>query len=357
MFPAIGIGLGRGIEHMNTNQHGSMRMQASDENPNRVRAPLVVGIVAGLHMLAVSGFLMIQGCGTKQPAVEPPPAPVMPPRGDAALPPATVLPRPSFQPPVAVEQAPATLEAGTVQTYTVANGDSLSRIAKRFGVSVNEIMQLNGIKDPNKIRVGQSLKLPSYASPAAAPAEAAAPESAPKPKAKKVSKPAAHAVAGPGEYIVQPGDNLSKIAAKHGTTVKAIRAENQLQSDVIRPGQKLKLPAAGSTKPAATQPAKSAEPTPAASPAPATPAVEPTPPPVEPASSASAAPPVATAPAAAPLDPAQLPFEYTVRPGETIDDIARNFAVLKQEILSLNNLAEGEEVRAGQKLKIPTTVP
>ena len=46
------------------------------------------------------------------------------------------------------------------KTYTVQSGDTLSAIAKRFGTTVNAIAQLNGIKDVNKIYVGQVLRIP-----------------------------------------------------------------------------------------------------------------------------------------------------------------------------------------------------
>lgn len=44
--------------------------------------------------------------------------------------------------------------------YTVVKGDNLTKVAKKFGVTVNELIELNGIKDPNKIYVGQVLEVP-----------------------------------------------------------------------------------------------------------------------------------------------------------------------------------------------------
>lgn len=46
------------------------------------------------------------------------------------------------------------------KTYTVVKGDTLSEIAQKYGTTVNTLAQLNGIKDPNLIVVGQVLKLP-----------------------------------------------------------------------------------------------------------------------------------------------------------------------------------------------------
>ncbi|KFF57152.1 hypothetical protein CM50_19405 [Bacillus subtilis] len=44
-------------------------------------------------------------------------------------------------------------------TYTVKKGDTLSKIAKEHGVGVANLQSWNNIKDPNKITVGQKLKL------------------------------------------------------------------------------------------------------------------------------------------------------------------------------------------------------
>ena len=46
------------------------------------------------------------------------------------------------------------------KTYTVVKGDTLSEIAQKYGTTVDTLVQLNGIKDPNLIVVGQVLKLP-----------------------------------------------------------------------------------------------------------------------------------------------------------------------------------------------------
>ena len=45
-------------------------------------------------------------------------------------------------------------------SYTVKAGDTLSDIAKKYGTTYQELARINGIADPNKIRVGQVLKLP-----------------------------------------------------------------------------------------------------------------------------------------------------------------------------------------------------
>ncbi len=50
--------------------------------------------------------------------------------------------------------------SGKVFDYTVASGDTLSTIAKAAGVTVKEIMELNGLKSADVLRVGQVLQIP-----------------------------------------------------------------------------------------------------------------------------------------------------------------------------------------------------
>jgi LysM repeat protein len=101
-------------------------------------------------------------------------------------------------------------------TYKVRSGDSLSGIAARFGTTVSKLAALNKLADPDRIAVGQVLKLTG---------------SAPAPK----PKPAA-------TYRVRAGDTLSGIAAAHGTTVAKLAKANGIKNpDVIRVGQTLKI--------------------------------------------------------------------------------------------------------------------
>jgi LysM repeat protein len=66
-------------------------------------------------------------------------------------------------------------------------------------------------------------------------------------------------VAGPGEYIVRPGDTLSKIARANGATLSEIEAVNPgVNSKHLRVGQKLKLPEKAGAAPAAAAPAPDA---------------------------------------------------------------------------------------------------
>ena len=71
--------------------------------------------------------------------------------------------------------------------YTVKAGDNLSRIAKAHGTTVKELCELNGIKDPNKISVGQKLSLGEMSEKSDAP-KAKASEMTPEQLAEETAK-------------------------------------------------------------------------------------------------------------------------------------------------------------------------
>lgn len=122
------------------------------------------------------------------------------------------------QPSVPVSAAPTTSapKTPTASTYTVKAGDTLSKIAAKFGTTYQELAKLNGIANPNKIYPGQVIKLTGSA-PTAAPKAA-------------------------GNYTVKAGDTLSGIAAKFGTTYQELAKINGIANpNKIYPGQVLKL--------------------------------------------------------------------------------------------------------------------
>jgi len=82
--------------------------------------------------------------------------------------------------PVASAPAQAVVAAAAQQasspagTYTVAAGDTLAKIAKKFGTKAETLAKLNSISDPKKLKIGQKLQVPGEAS-----AKAEAPATAP----------------------------------------------------------------------------------------------------------------------------------------------------------------------------------
>ena len=196
-------------------------------------------------------------------------------------------PAPAPEPVPVVAQAPA----GT-GVYVVQPGDILGRIALKHGVSRQSILDANpSIKDPDKLKVGQKLKIPPRGTgitdkPKTAKPAAAAPAAA-KPKKTLPAKE------GFTVYTVKKGDILGRIAKAHGTTQKAILAANDLKdANKIREGQQLYVPAPGA---AAAAPAPAA---PAAVPAPKPAAAKPAPRNVKVIEKPAAAAPAADEPAA-----------------------------------------------------------
>jgi LysM repeat protein len=164
------------------------------------------------------------------PPAETPPVTSPPPL--AAMPPTNFAPPLTAAPPVAAPIEPATPAA--TKEYTVAKGDYFAKIAKSFGVSVAAIEKANPGIDPRKLKVGQIVQVPAAATAKTSPAGIGA----------GAGEPAAAEAGKTVSYTVRPGDTLTRIARIHGITVKALRGANNLKTDQLHVGQKLRLPAA-----------------------------------------------------------------------------------------------------------------
>lgn len=109
---------------------------------------------------------------------------------------------------------PAPQHAATGATYVVRSGDTLSGIAARLHTTWQHLAQINGISNPNRIYVGQRLRLPGGAPSRPAPARV---------------------------YVVRSGDTLSGIAARLHTSWQHLAQVNGLRNpNKIYPGQKLR---------------------------------------------------------------------------------------------------------------------
>ncbi|MBP2242254.1 peptidoglycan endopeptidase LytE [Cytobacillus eiseniae] len=126
----------------------------------------------------------------------------------------------------------------TAQSYTVASGDNLSKIAAKHSIKLDDLIAWNNLTS-DRIYPGQSLKvsLVSATPPPTAPAE----EQLPAPTVNNNQT----------EYIIKSGDSLSRIASQFGMTVQQLQSLNNLKSDLIYAGQKLLIN--GSEKPAVEQ--------------------------------------------------------------------------------------------------------
>ena len=101
--------------------------------------------------------------------------------------------------------------------YTVKSGDSLWSISKKFGVSVDELKNANNLSS-NLLSVGQNLIIPGK-----------------------------EAQATSDEYVVKKGDTLYSIARKYNTSVDNLKSINNITTDSLAIGQIIKLPSTSST--------------------------------------------------------------------------------------------------------------
>ncbi|WP_341392557.1 LysM peptidoglycan-binding domain-containing protein [Arthrobacter sp. G119Y2] len=132
-------------------------------------------------------------------------------------------------------QIPFTIaaESSVPSVHRIEAGDTVSSIAARYGLAVDEVLRVNNLQSSSLIFAGEELRLPTGVS--------SAPDAAP-------SAPS-------GTYTVEAGDTLSGIAASHGVSLDSVLAANNLTlTSMIRPGQEIALSggsAAGEAAPAA----------------------------------------------------------------------------------------------------------
>jgi murein DD-endopeptidase MepM/ murein hydrolase activator NlpD len=99
----------------------------------------------------------------------------------------------------------------SLRSYTIARNDTLDAIARRFNVSLDTLISINGIADVRRLQVGTKLNVPNIDGVV---------------------------------YKVQRGDNLSSIASRNNTTLLDLVDANDLASHTISPGQILFIPGA-----------------------------------------------------------------------------------------------------------------
>lgn len=133
--------------------------------------------------------------------------------------------------------ASARAEAAT--THVVQPGETLYRIALRYGITVGALAAYNGLSDPTRIHVGQVLRIPTTGTPTPARGGARKPSTAtPASQGAVVTKKVTY------WYVVSRGDTLYSIARRFGITVAVLKQANGLTTDLIHPGQRLTIPGA-----------------------------------------------------------------------------------------------------------------
>jgi len=184
------------------------------------------------------------------------------------------------------------------ETYRVKNGDTLGKIAGKYRVSVNRLKAWSGLKS-NHIYVGQKLQIN------------------PKGKSKSTAGSKNYTLR-KDYYVVRKGDNLSRIAGRTHTTVNNLVKLNHLKSTTVRPGKRLLIRTRKVKKIIRSE------------------TYPDTPPLIEPT----------------PIIEGELTF-YTVKEGETLENIAQQYGLTPEEIREANLMPEGSEVKKGQILAIP----
>ena len=167
--------------------------------------------------------------------------------------------------------------------YTVKRGDTLYSIANQFNTTVQTIKNLNNLTS-NNLQIGQVLLVTEKVYP-------------------DVST-----------YIVEKGDTLYSIATKFSTTVQAIKTLNNLTTNTLLPGQHIYIPTSSEMP---TEPTTPEVPT-------------------------------------QPFEP-DIPYlTYTVQRGDSLWKISRKYEVPVNDIISFNNLSS-VNLQIGDELKIPLT--
>lgn len=181
-------------------------------------------------------------------------------------------------------------------THKIRNGESLSTIAYKYRVRVNDVKKWNGLRS-SRIVAGKSLQI-STGKPVT---ESTASEEKTA-SVSSTSKNNGYYVA----YKIRPGDAISKIAEKYGVNVSDLRRWNNLKSNKILTGQTLKI--YGSKQEVAVSSAPEEE---------------------NPEGSVS----------------------YTIKSGDTVSQIAEKFGVSSRDVSRWNNLKD-DKIIVGKSLKI-----
>jgi LysM repeat protein len=148
-------------------------------------------------------------------------------------------PNPVAGPAVATTAAAFLVAAppASAATYRVQPGDTLSGIAAATGASMKSLARANDLSDPDRIYIGENLRIPGSSAPATV-------------------------------HVVTNGENLSQIASRYGVTLKALaRANDIVDVNFIVTGEKLRIPGGGGGAVAqASAPAASSDPLPISDP-------------------------------------------------------------------------------------------
>jgi membrane-bound lytic murein transglycosylase D len=187
--------------------------------------------------------------------------------------------------------------------HTVARGETMSGIAKRYHVSTRLVVESNPRLRSNRLRPGQRVIVPTGGALSSS-------------VARRMADPVEPASSSPsGFHRVRRGETLSGLAAEYGVSVRQLRAWNALgTSDGVRAGQRLRVAA----------PAR-----------------------------ARRAPTTRVVTASGSSDASAGERVHRVRKGETLTGLAKRYRVSVQALRDANGMSARDALRAGVTLKIP----
>jgi LysM repeat protein len=222
-------------------EQGTLSVASTAPSTYKVEGGDTVSSIAGRFGLSTASVLALNGLGWK--SVIYPGQTIKLTNGTAAAP--------------VVAPAAAPASSGSAASYTITTGDTVSSIASRFGVSIQDILSANGLSWTSVIYAGRTLTIPGGSAPAIQPVAAVTPIAAAPAKATPA--------AGGQTYTIVSGDTISGIAAKFGVSVQSVLSANGLNlSSIIFSGRTLQIggsaaptitPAAAPAPVAAVQPA------------------------------------------------------------------------------------------------------
>lgn len=135
--------------------------------------------------------------------------------------------------------------------YEVVRGDTLGRIARRNGVSLQDLMEANNLNARSILRPGQVLQIPGGAAPVVRPVAVASNSAAAAAQVAAASRQGGSTQAQPSAstqqsgvrtHRVRAGDTLYSLARRYNSTVAALQRANNLRGSALRVGQQLRIP-------------------------------------------------------------------------------------------------------------------
>ncbi|MBR9988693.1 MAG: LysM peptidoglycan-binding domain-containing protein, partial [Gemmatimonadetes bacterium] len=139
---------------------------------------------------------------------------------------------PAPAPPAQPSPAPET--ATPTQTHRIQSGETLSHLARRYGITVGDIERANPGLNARRIQVGQVVRIPTAGGTSAA--TPATPQAAPA-QDPPAATPAARS------HTIRSGDTLDGISKQYGTTVSALQQANPgLNARRLIPGNTIRIP-------------------------------------------------------------------------------------------------------------------